>query len=186
MAGGYKDWQKLLFADLLEVDIFFNRDKKTLKYRKFAQKVYNKKSFRSFELQNSRFIECDFRDCEFINVDLCDCTFVNCTFRNVSFISTICFGILFEKCTFKEVIFEECNFDGSHKKERKQDEIYRMAEIKDSLISKLQYVSCDLENHRLDNCKVEKLIVDDESNTLNSSLEQYKETKNAILSYESK
>lgn len=136
-AGEYMDCQKVLFAHLPEVDIFFNPDKKPLIFQKIEYKRYYDKAFVDFELKNARFAHCDFIRCSFENVDLSDVRFVDCNFKTVEMKSGKLYGASFTDC-----IMENVNFQGMSVKwvpfengESSEVELYREVQYRNCLIN---------------------------------------------------
>lgn len=105
-AGEYLDRQKVLYAELPEVDIFFNQENRPLIFQKIAYKRYHDKEFKDLDLRNARFTHCDFIRCNFENVDLSDVRFVDCTFKNVCMKSGKLYGAAFTDCTLENVDME--------------------------------------------------------------------------------
>lgn len=135
-AGEYMDRQKILFAQLPEVDIFFNPDKKPLVFQKIEYKRYHDKEFTDFDLRNARFTHCDFIRCKFENVDLSDVRFVDCTFKTVEMKSGKLYGASFTDC-----IMENVNTEGMSMKwipfengESEETELYRDVQYRNCLI----------------------------------------------------
>lgn len=135
-AGEYMDRQKMLYAELPEVDIFFNQEKRPLVFQKIAYKRYYDKEFIDLDLRNARFTHCDFIRCNFENVDLSDVRFVDCTFKNVCMKSGKLYGAAFTDCTLENV-----NIEGMAVKwvpfengETKETELYRDVQYRNCLI----------------------------------------------------
>lgn len=135
-AGEYMDRQKMLYAQLPEVDIFFNQEERPLVFQKIAHKRYYDKNFVDFDLRNARFDQCDFIRCDFENVDLCDVRFVDCTFKNVCMKSGKMYGASFAECTMENV-----NMDGMDVRwvpfmnnETTESELYRDVQLRNCLI----------------------------------------------------
>lgn len=135
-AGEYMDRQKILFAELPEVDIFFNPDKKPLVFQKIEYKRFYDKNFVDFDLRGARFTHCDFIRCNFENVDLSDVRFVDCTFKTVEMKSGKLYGASFTDC-----ILENVNTDGMlmewipfENEESKEVELYREVNYRNCLI----------------------------------------------------
>ena len=134
--GEYMDWQKVLYAEPPEVDIFFNQDKHPLVFQKLENKRYRDKEFCELDLRHARFTHCDFIRCSFEDTDLSDVRFVDCRFKNVDMKSGKLYGASFIAC-----IFENTDMEGIQKKrvpfagqEEQETDVYREVVYRECLI----------------------------------------------------
>lgn len=81
--GEYLDWKIILMAERQEVDLF-NTAGRNHQFRRFKDKVFDRKRFAQFNLDHCVFQDCEFRDCVFIETSLADSQFKNCRLKNVS------------------------------------------------------------------------------------------------------
>lgn len=141
-AGEYLDWQKVLFADVPEVDIVANPQDVPVLYQKCSKKIYRKKTFEKMNLAKSRFIECEFSKCTFDQVNLTDTRFVDCLFRDVTMQGGELYGAAFIHCVFTNIDFGDMKMkwvpfqDGKEEEE----EIYRNT----------MFVDCIRDNHKME------------------------------------
>ncbi len=129
-AGKYRDWQKTLFADMPEIDIFFNTEEKGLQFQKYRKKKYRKKIFKNLSLKHVRFSECEFLNCIFENTDLSDSVFENCILENIKTTNIIMYGVLFDGCKIMGVDFSGVKWVC---KDELPEDLYR----------KVEFINCD-------------------------------------------
>lgn len=124
-AGEYLDWQKILFAQVPEIDIIANPKEQSLVFQKINEKKYRKKELKDMDLTQARFVDCEFSKCTFEQVVLNDVRFENCLFRDVKMISGTMYGAAFTNC-----IFQNTDMDGMQKEWKpKLGEPVRLKEI---------------------------------------------------------
>lgn len=135
-AGEYMDWQKVLYAEPPEVDIFFNRDRHPLIFQKLENKRYRDKDFCGLDLRHARFTHCDFIRCSFEETDLSDVRFVDCRFKNVDMKSGKLYGAAFLGC-----ILENTDMEGIRTKwipfgetDGREQDVYREVQYQKCLI----------------------------------------------------
>ncbi|MDE7322755.1 MAG: pentapeptide repeat-containing protein [Lachnospiraceae bacterium] len=133
--GEYMDWQKVLYAEPPEVDIFFNLDRHPLVFQKLENKRYRDKEFCELDLRHARFTHCDFIRCSFEDTDLSDVCFVDCRFKNVDMKSGKLYGASFIAC-----ILENTDMEGIQTKwvpfaeEEQETDVYREVVYRECLI----------------------------------------------------
>lgn len=134
--GEYMDWQKVLYAEPPEVDIFFNQGRHPLVFQKLENKRYRDKEFCGLDLRHARFTHCDFIRCSFEDTDLSDVCFVDCRFKNVDMKSGKLYGAAFLGC-----IMEHTDMEGIRTKwvpfsgtDERETDVYRDVQYKKCLI----------------------------------------------------
>lgn len=140
-AGEYMDWQKILFAQVPEIDIIANPKEQPLIFQKIREKKYRNKQLKDMDLTLARFVNCEFSKCTFENVILHDVRFVNCLFRDVIMISGSMYGAAFINCVFQNV-----NMEGM-KTEWK--DITQPVRLKD-MHRQVRYIECVMDGHRME------------------------------------
>lgn len=181
-AGGYLDWQKVLYASVSEVDIFFNTASVPLYFQVQNDKVFKNKQFNHLNLQNSRFNRDTFDNCSFEQVDLSDCDFNQCTFQNVRFNHCKLYGMLLIDCELKGVTIEQSEWSYVLKPDEKLRDVYRNGQIIDSKINKMQMINSNLSYCKIVNSKSNEVFVDQESVTVASDFDMFKGVQDEILS----
>lgn len=106
-AGEYMDWQRILFAEVPEIDIIANPNNKPLLFQKISEKKYRDKVLKDIDLTQSRFINCEFSKCVFEQVNLIDARFINCLFRDVNMNFGKMYGASFINCVFINIQFND-------------------------------------------------------------------------------
>lgn len=153
--GAYRDWQRVIYGILPEVDIFYCEEDTSLRFRRFEGKRYKEKCFEALNLSHSTFKDCVFVDTTFKQSNFNDCVFDNCTFYHTTFEDTSFFGTTFTQCKikvatwqgvllnqehlppeqikdlYKDVLFEDCTFEA--------------LQIKDSMLKDVQLVGCTVD-----------------------------------------
>lgn len=105
--GEYRGWQKIVYCDKQEKDIFQERINKNFSYMRFPQRIYKDKLFGAFQLKSTRFDDCVFVDTVFNKANLQDAEFHNCVFRNCRFEECILNGCIFENCDLQRLEWKE-------------------------------------------------------------------------------
>lgn len=108
--GQYHDWQKILYRQDKEIDIFFNPQKKTLVFQKYEEKVFRDKVFEDLDLCSVRFLRCKFVRCRFERAKLNDAVFEQCLLHDVVMNQVTMFGISFMGCRIENVDFSGAEF----------------------------------------------------------------------------
>lgn len=105
-AGEYMDWQKMLFAQVPEIDIIANPSEQPLVFQKISEKKYRNKELKDMDLTQARFVNCEFSKCTFEQMVLNDVRFENCLFRDVKMSSGTMYGATFTDCIFQNTEME--------------------------------------------------------------------------------
>lgn len=108
--GEYRDWQKLIYAILPEVDVFNCDENTALDFRRFAAVHYKDKAFKGLAMENCRFTDCVFEGSEVEECRMNDCVFDGCRFDNITVRDTLMKGALFIRCDFRGSTFEKVSF----------------------------------------------------------------------------
>lgn len=124
-AGQYKDMQKLLFADLKELDIFYNIENESLMFHTFRNKVYRKKKFENMDLTACKFIQCEFTDCSFQKTVLNDCLFTDCSLKNIEFCQCSMLGTWMINAESENITYRDCLTQQNEEEIERTGEIYR-------------------------------------------------------------
>lgn len=95
--GEYRGFQKVLYQQVKEKDIFQERIETDFSFMKFNNCHYKEKRFVGHKLDNVNFENCVFLNTIFKEVDLQDAEFKNCVFR---------------ECVFEQCILNGCEFLG--------------------------------------------------------------------------
>lgn len=130
--GEYHDWQRNLFVDRPEFDIFMADMNNSLRYGSFSQVIYKGKDFTKMDLKGSVFEDCKFVECEFRDTNLMDCKFINCEFvlcgdMDVNFSGSLFQRSSFRKCNLKNVVW----FQNPVFPVEKFEDLYRRTKIFD-------------------------------------------------------
>lgn len=167
--GEYMDWQRLIYAQLPQIDIFNCEEHESLSFRVFCSAVYENKTFENLQLDDARFESCTFRNCLFKGVKFRDAKFEGCDF---------------EDCQFEQVRLDGARFSGSKLKNIVMSEIKTNCMIPDpdtilGGFTTADFVNCFLENlsitksdysaSQFQGCQAKNLTAD--TSELSSSLE---------------
>lgn len=142
--GEYKDWQMPIYIEKREIDIFQNLNQESLEFRRFHHKIYQKKEFVEFKLDNSRFTDCKFTDCSFSGTELNDVMFERCTFENVQFINCTFWGSTFEFCDFHSVKAEDSIFTYKKEEGKPLSGIYKNSNFLQCNMEEFEFGLCDM------------------------------------------
>jgi len=126
MAGAYMDWQRTLFKQEKEVDIFFNPEEKPLQFQKYHNKRFYRKAFKDMDLRHCRFTDCRFLQCSFENADLSDTVFDSCALEHITTRDVKMYGITIMNSGFRDVDFTGADLINTEEFPR---EIYKKAEF---------------------------------------------------------
>lgn len=155
--GEYQDWQKVLYAQLPEVDIF-NCDRNTvLSFRRFSAIYYENKQFKERVINSARFTDCTFTGSVIENCQMNDCVFDGCTFENMFIRDTEMIGCLFIDCDFSHADFEQVTFFADSTK--KTEDYYEPAEFYICGMVEVTFRHCDCSYCMLDDCDIEDLVM---------------------------
>jgi hypothetical protein len=163
--GEYFDWQKTVFMEVPQVDIFFNTEKRSLQYQKYTQIVYKNKQFKHLDLSHTRFTDCHFVGCTFQDVVLNDCDFIGCRFQNIVVEECTLYGTAFEKCLIQKSDFNETQWWGNEFTAEPAADIYREGVFQacvlntvgftNSSLKHLKLFNNDMKDISLQNCELE-------------------------------
>lgn len=164
--GSYYDRQKMLYAELPEVDIFYNPQEEGLEFVSFHQKIYSRKEFKQLRLYHTRFVECQFVNCSFVETDLSDAYFDNCRFYQTGFENCTAYGSTFKNCIFDRVTITKVDFHYEGEADHRVKDIYKPLDIYDSQLQQVSFQQCNLayarveeslvKDMRLEECCIEK------------------------------
>lgn len=146
--GEYHDWQKKLFVDRENFDIFQIEPDISLRYGVHDELIYHKKEFRKMDLKGSKFVKVIFRECQFYNVQMMDnqfreCQFIKCKFGRINFSGSVFEDCIFEKCDALEIIW----FDNVTTPADMFDDLYRK-----TVLHKCHFKKCDINKEQIDKC----------------------------------
>lgn len=139
--GEYMDWQRLIYAQLPDIDIFNCEEHEPLAFRRFRSAVYENKTFDSLQLDDTRFEFCIFRNCSFKNSKLRDAKFDGCDFEN---------------CRFEQVRLDGARFSGSKLKDVEMCEIKTNCMIPDPDTILGGFTTTDFLNCFFENISIKK------------------------------
>lgn len=110
--GEFHDWQKKLFVDREEFDIFQTEPDISLRYGLHEETIYYRKEFRKMDLKGSKFVKAKFKECKFYNVKMMDsqfleCEFIRCNMYGADFSGSILEGCTFENCDMNDAIWNQ-------------------------------------------------------------------------------
>lgn len=140
-AGEYMDWQKILFAQVPEIDIIANPKEQPLIFQKIREKKYRDKKLKDMDLTQARFVNCEFSKCTFEDMILNDVRFVNCLFRDVTMISGTMYGATFIDCVFQNV-----DMDGMKKEQKNTEGPMRLKDM----YRKVRFMECIMDGKRME------------------------------------
>lgn len=149
--GEYLDWKIILTAERREVDLF-NTPGRNHQFRRFKDKVFDRKRFTQFNLDHCVFQDCEFRDCSFIETSLADSQFKNCRLQNISLEKCQMAGARIVNSTilgsnFSEVI---ASFEGL--KGTSPTNWFRPMSMDHTSLDHVQFTHCFLEDCILEQC----------------------------------
>ena len=155
--GEYMDWQKVIFAQQPEVDIFNCEANTTFFFRRFSAIYYKEKRFQDLHINHARFTDCTFQDCTMDGCQMNDCIFDGCTFRNVGITDTEMIGCLFIGCSLQETCFQKVVFYGDEVK--RKEEYYEPAEFLGCAMINCRIEESDLSECVVKNCDIHDLSI---------------------------
>lgn len=141
-AGEYMDWQKMLFAQVPEIDIIANPKDEPLVFQKISEKKYRNQKLKDMDLTQARFVNCEFSKCTFEQMILNDVRFENCLFRDVKMSSGSMYG-----ATFTDCIFQNADMEGMQK-EWKPDEA-EPVRLKD-IFREVRFIECIMDGKKME------------------------------------
>ena len=101
------DWQRPIWKQRPEVDIFFCEKETDLRFRVFHRVWYEEKEFQELTLDDCRFEECTFQNCHFTGTSLRDARLSGCIFRECTFDGVLLNGARFDGCSLEQVRMKE-------------------------------------------------------------------------------
>lgn len=157
--GEYQDWQRTLYVEQPEIDLFNMAPETLTTFRKFQDKTYRNKVFKKMDLQHCQFINCTFRQCEFQEVLCDDAIFIDCNFYDAKWEQVSFKGASFIGCDFISVTGEQIVTGISGCKPKEIKDLYKFAEFDNCLYEAVCFKNSQLTQAKLNECIVKQLSV---------------------------
>lgn len=155
-AGGYRDWQKIVFAERAPFDIFIQDKETSLRYGRFDNQVYYRKEMEALDLKGSCFQECQFQHSVLEDIYFNDCTFIQCKFINTTFQNVHMPGTVFEQCSFINCSFEHMEWSAAYDFTAEEiEDCYRLTTFQES-----KFLGCGIEEKDLEGCQIANTCFD--------------------------
>lgn len=157
--GEYRDWQRPIYGEYPEIDLFNCEEDAFRKYRRFEKAYYKQKAFLEWDLYQGVFEDCHFRNTHFNKTTLNDERFKNCIFDHVVLEEVNLYGVTFENCHFKEVSFKNCLGGIYGLPPEAIQEVYKNAEWLKCQFEATCFEACNLSFNLLLNCDTQGLEI---------------------------
>lgn len=161
-AGGYRDWQKLIFVQRKPFDLLLCDEDESMRFGRFEKLVYYQKQLEHLDLKASYFAECRFQYSHFEGCRLNDCFFEKCTFVNVDFIDVEMFGTVWKNCSFTDCKFGNVQWTADYDFTAEEiEDCYRPTAFCECRFSKCNVKAEDLAGCRLIHTDFDSHMPDD-------------------------
>ena len=170
--GDYYDWQKPIFANRAEVDLFNRAEDEDLNFRKYNNFIFKDKKFDDLKISNSVFKGCRFENSELLSTSFADCIFEDCIFRKTVLTNVNFIGNTFEDCVFENIQFENAKFHIQPSITMDNLQLFKLMEFISCELNICTFNDCELTNAKLIDSVAEQIFVTN-SITIDSDFSVY-------------
>ena len=159
--GEYMDWQRPIWKQRSEVDIFFCEKETDLRFRVFQKVWYEEKEFKNLTLDDCRFEECMFQNCHFIGTSFRDARLSGCMFRECTFDGVLLNGARFDGCSLEQVHMKGIHTNSFSEDRTAIGEMQGMTEWISCFLSEVTIAHSDFSASYFRSCRQEKVHTED-------------------------
>ena len=159
--GEYMDWQRPIWKQRPEVDIFFCEKETDLRFRVFHRVWYEEKEFKELTLDDCRFEECTFQNCHFIGTSFRDARLSGCMFKECNFEDVVFNGARFDGCSMEQVRMKGIHTNSFSEERTEIGETQGMTEWLSCLFSGVTIAHSDFSASYFRNCRKENIHTED-------------------------